>query len=147
MLSDIVLPSLTNHLEDISEADLDYAIEFDQIPAAEYDEYNMVGADLINKLRARSSQRVEQSEEFAKLREKINRYVEQKSRKRMTLNEEEFLAQRKELDVAKEEEKQFEEQTEGSDEVFKRDFYSDEVLAITVDYLNALGHNKVARID
>ena len=46
----------------------------------------------------------------------------------MPLNEEKFLARRAELDADEEEEKTFEEQANGNDEVFKRDFYINEVL-------------------
>ena len=48
------------------------------------------------------------------------------------------------FDAEKEEEKAFEEQNHGTPEVFKRDYYGNEVLAITLDYLRLLGKDKVA---
>ena len=71
----------------------------------------------------------------------------QKAKKEVPLNEEKFNARRAELDSEAEEEKTFEEQagSNGENEVFKRNFYNNEVLGITLDYLRLLGKDKVAK--
>lgn len=143
VLADIVLPSLTNHM-DVSESDLDHAIAFDQVPAARYKGVDLVSKDVIEELKVGSAERRAKSSDFQKLLKNIDRYIEQKTKKRITLNEEKYLAQRAELDAEKEEEKQFEEQANGNEEIVKRDYYFNEVLAITLDYARALKGSKLA---
>lgn len=142
VLADVVLPSVTNHM-DVSEGDLDYALAFDQVPAARYKKVDLVSKDVVEKLKITSAERRAKSEDFQKLLRNIDRYVEQKSKKRVTLNEEKYFAQRAELDADKEDEKQFEEQA-NSKEVVKRDYYFNEVLSITLDYVKALKDSKLA---
>ncbi len=55
----------------------------------------------------------------------------------MTLNEAKFLKERAELDVDKEEGNAMEKLNDPSTGI-KRDYYLDEVLAITADYLGGL---------
>lgn len=144
VLADVVLPSLTNHMEGISEADLDYAIAFDQVPAARFKRVDLVSPDIIEELKMNSAERRAKSEEFQKLLKNIDRYVEQKARKRITLNEEKYFQQRAELDAEKVEEKQFEEQSNGRDEIVKQDYYFKEIVNITLDYTKKLKDRKVA---
>jgi carboxyl-terminal processing protease len=143
VLADIALPSITDYM-DVSEGDLDYAIEFDQIDAARYMNYSMVSPKIVQSLASGSQARISESEKFAKLLRNIERYKAQKAKKKVTLDEEEFFAERAELDADKEEEKQLEEQNNSSDEVVKRDFYFNEVLAIAADYARLLEHNRIA---
>jgi len=146
VLSDLVLPSLTDHAP-VSESDLDYPIAFDKVPALPFRKYDSVygvSPTTVSTLKDLSKQRVEGSAEFAKLARKIKRYEEQKEKKVTSLNEKKFFAEREEFDAEKEEEKAFEEQAHGTPEVFKRDYYGNEVLAITLDYLRLLGKDKVA---
>jgi carboxyl-terminal processing protease len=143
VLADIPLPSITDHM-DVSEGDLDYALEFDRVPAARYTAYNMADRQIIDSLTGRSQGRIGQSEEFAKLLRRIERYKEQKAKKMVTLNETAFFAERAELDAEKEEEKQLEDQAIASEEVVKRDFYMNEVLAIAADYSRLLEQNRIA---
>jgi len=143
VLADVTLPSLTDHM-DVGEADLDYAIEFEKISAARYPRYNMVAPEIIQAVESRSKARISESEDFTKLVKNIERYKAQKEKKKVSLNEEEFFAERAELDAEKEEEKQLEEQIQPDDEVVKRDFYFNEVLAITSDYFRLLQTNRVA---
>ena len=139
VLSDLVLPSISDKM-DISESDLDYPVEFDRIPKARYQELALVTPDMIQKLAAKSSDRVEKSKEFARRKGKIDTYVEQKALKRVSLNEEKFLARRRELSAEKEDEAAIEEQmTPGKG--IERDFYLEEVLKITRDYFNLLSSN------
>ena len=129
---------------DVSESDLDYAVEFDHIDAARFSDYQMVSPQITQILEQRSQERIGKSEEFADLQRNIERYKAQKAKKSVPLNEEEFFAQRAELDADKEEEKQLEDQTLPSDEVVERTFYFNEVLAIASDYVRLLEKNRLA---
>jgi carboxyl-terminal processing protease len=141
VLADITLPSITNHM-DVAEADLDFAMEFDKIPAVPFTRQSLVTADIISALRTKSGERINASPDFQKLTANIKRYREQKERKEVTLNEKAFFAERADLDADKEEEKQFDEK-KPDDEVVKRDFYFNEVLGIAGDYLDVLLKNKL----
>jgi len=143
VLSDIVLPSLTDHY-DVSEADLDYPIAFDKVQAVQFRRFDVISPSTVSTLKALSTERIEHSTDFAKLQKNIKQYEEQKAKKEVPLNEKKFFARRAEFDAEKEEEKTFEEHERGSTEVFKRDFYGNEVLSITLDYLRLLGKDKVA---
>ncbi len=144
VLADIVLPSITDHM-DISEGDLDYAMEFDKIDPARHDRFHMVSSEMIEELSRRSQSRRGESEEFARLKRNIERYVEQRAAKRISLNEEEFRARRAELDADREEERQFEDQRESDDVVVERDYYFDEVLKIAEDYTRMLQQQRLAQ--
>lgn len=143
VLADVVLPSLTDHM-DVSEADLDYAMAFDQVPAARFKRVDFVSKDMIEELKQRSADRRAKSEDFGKLLKNIDRYVEQKANKKIPLNEKKYFAQRAELDAEKEEEKQFEEQNNGSKEIVKKDYLFKEIMAITLDYTQKLKDSKLA---
>ena len=136
VLSDVELPSLTTHL-DVSESDLDFPVEFDQVKRLAFPAMKMVNAPMVDSLKKKSDERIGQSEDFKKLRKKIDRYMEQKARKTVTLNEEKFLAERKEVNADEEEKKKIEELAD-QDEGIERDYYLDEVLALTVDYVRML---------
>jgi carboxyl-terminal processing protease len=144
VLSDIELPSITTHL-DVGEADLDYAVPFDKVEQVTFDRFDYVDDAIRDQLRRRSEQRRQQSDDFAKLAKNIRRYEEQKTKKYVTLNEEEFLAERKELNAEKEEQKQIEELNDSGDSTeIKRDYYLDEAMEIAIDYLQ-LRHVAKAR--
>lgn len=144
VVSDVELPSLTSHLEKISESDLDYALEFSKVNPLPHDNFRMLDSKLIDGLRQRSQQRVANSEFFAKENRQIKRYEERKDRKTVTLNKEKFLKERAELDSDKEQEKMFDDMNDPKRPVFEMDGYGQEALDITVDYLGLLGGNKVA---
>ncbi len=137
VLSDVEIPSLITHL-DVGEDDLDFPVEFDQIAAQQFKRFSYVDPVVCEMLRRRSEERCSQSEDFAKVQKNISRYKEQKSRKFVTLNKEKFLAERAELNAEKEQQKQLEELNGGDESLeIKRDYYLDEALAITVDFLNS----------
>ncbi len=147
VLADVDLPWLTNEM-DVGEADLDYAVEFDRIPAAPFRKDDVVNPKLLTELKARSVARRNESEDFQKLDKNIRRYREQKDKKVVTLNEEKFLAERAELDAEREEEKHFKEQFENADRpVFDRNFYTEEVLAVAIDYLELMQKSRFAKLD
>ena len=72
---------------------------------------------------------------------------ERKERKSVTFNEQKFFEEGKESDAEREERERLEEQLNSSDNKIKRDFYLDEVLLITRDYVNALKQNKFAKVN
>jgi carboxyl-terminal processing protease len=135
VLSDIELPSITTHL-DVGEADLDYPLSFDRVEPLKYKEYDDVTPTICKQLQQLSEQRVKGSKEFQKVERDIVRYKEQKAKKQVTLNEAKFVKERAELNADKEEEKAIEKHSEMNNDAIERDYYLDEILAITADYLN-----------
>lgn len=146
VIPDVILPSLTNALG-MGEGDLDYAVEFDRVPTAEFDAYNMVGAESLNRLRTHSTDRIKTSEDFTKELTRIARYKRLKDEKVISLNEEKYRARRvAERNAEEDEEKHFDEQQGNKElEIFADDFYNKEIVNITLDYLKELANNKVAR--
>jgi carboxyl-terminal processing protease len=141
--ADVVLPSLINEL-DIGEADLDYAVEFDRIDPVPFLKVDMVDQLMVERLQAQSRKRCSESSEFQKVLKNIERYHEQKDRKVVTLNEEKFLAERAKLNADEEEEKHIEKLHESDHPVFERDYYNNEALEVTLDYLQLI---RLARND
>ncbi len=80
----------------------------------------------------------QQSDDFQKVEKKIARYKQLKEQKNVTLNEEKFMAERADFNSDKEEEKQFEQLEDSNRPVVKRDYYFNEALAVTLDYLQLL---------
>ena len=145
VLADVVLPRISDHF-DIAESDLDYALNFDRVPRARYEQYELVNEDLIGQLRTLSVGRQADSEEFQKAIQRIEKYLEHKKRTTIPLNEEEFLAQRAEFDEDEDKEKPTFNQSE-TDVPIERDYYFEEVLDITVDYVRNLNGHRVARLN
>ncbi len=143
VLSDIVLPSITDKM-DVSETDLDYPVEWDSVPSAQPKNFGLVKPEMLKELQDDSMSRIADSEKFGKKQEEIKAYVEQKNRKTATLNEKKYLARREKLNAEKEDEKTIEDQVNHSNLEIKRDYYMDEVLQISVDYLKMLNGKKVA---
>jgi carboxyl-terminal processing protease len=135
VLADVELPSLTTH-RDVGEADLDYPVEFDRIAPAQYRFFKEASPQLCDQLRQLSQQRVAASPKFQEVLRNVVRYKEQKAKKTITLNREKFLKERAELNADKEEQDAIEKHSEMNDGVIERDYYLDEALAITTDYLN-----------
>ncbi len=146
VLADIVLPSLTDHY-DVSEGDLDYPVAFDKVPAVPFKKYDTIysiNPNTVSILKEYSADRIKDSSDFAKRLKEIKLYEEQKAKKEIPLNEKKFLARRAEFDAQESEEKTIDEHERGATEVYKRDYYGNEVLSITLDYLRLLGKDKVA---
>jgi carboxyl-terminal processing protease len=138
VVSDVELPSLTTHL-DGSESDLDYAMKFDKVESADYKKLNYVDRTVLDQLRRLSHDRCEKSEDFQKVAKNIKRYEELKNRKTATLNEAKYLAERADSDAKKEEERKLEELANPDTKVIvKRDYYFNEAVAVTLDYLQLM---------
>ena len=132
--ADIPLPALTAEL-DVGERDLDYALPFDRIDPVPYEQVNLVDKSRIDRLIAASVERQKSSSDFQKVGQEIEKYHELKARKTVSLNEQKFMADREKLNMEKKEEEEHDEQSDPHRPVFKRNFYNNEVIAITLDYL------------
>jgi len=137
VLADVPLPSISSQL-DVGESSLDYALKFDHVDAVKHPRYNLVDNRLIEQLKNTSAARRKDSKDFQKVTRDIARFNEQKEKKRISLNKEKFLADKAELSAEKQEEKELEEQNDPNRPVVKRDYYFNEVLAITADYVSML---------
>ncbi|HEV3341564.1 MAG TPA: carboxy terminal-processing peptidase [Pirellulales bacterium] len=136
VVSDVVIPSMTDVLKGIGEADLDYALAFDRVEPATHERKGMVDARIVEQLKVASAKRRESSDGFKKLARTIERYEQQKSRKAITLNEEKFMAERAEVNAEREEEKELDDSSHSRRVFFDdKSFYNQEVLEITLDYL------------
>jgi len=144
--ADIVLPSLTSKMP-VAEGDLKYALEHDTVEPASHTLYSMTPVDLINKLRAHSTERVTKNEEFLKQARQIELYVKQKDQDSISLKEEEFMQRRAELDAQEEEEEEELDIQTPNEEVFRDTFYNKEVLNITGEYVAGLRAQNLAKAD
>lgn len=145
VLSDVVIPSLTDHLKGITEAEMDHALPFDRVRKLRHDFHSMAGEPIAQQLQAASSARVSESDEFTEDIRRIDRYETQKDRTEISLNLAEFLADRKQLDTDKEKEEIGEELSDADRPVFDmEDHYNQEAIAITIDYIRLLQANKLA---
>ena len=146
--SDVELPSVTTHLP-VGEGDLDHAIAFDKVPAAPFQPSGRVPPALLSTLRDRSGQRVAGSTDFEKVARDIAQYQKRKAEKTISLREEDFARQWNEGKAAEDEEKKLEEQTDPQRPIVKRDYYFQEAMNVTADYLAALagGIESLAKIE
>ncbi|MEQ9066370.1 MAG: carboxy terminal-processing peptidase, partial [Gimesia chilikensis] len=134
--SDIVLPSLIDNM-DLGESFLDDAMEFDKTEIAPHESLGMVSPKILDYLKQASTKRVVADKDFKETQDEINKYLKKKNQKTISLVEAE---RRKELSNDKEEKKKEDEKKdEAADkDIFKKDHYNDEILNITVDYMNVL---------
>ena len=139
VLADVELPSVTSYWE-VGEADLPYAMPFDRVGPVPFGSFDDVNPLICDQLRQDSRQRVEASAKFQEVVHDIALYKERKAKKSITLNRAKFLKEFVETSGEKEEEKMMEEQD--NETGIKRDFYLNEVLAITAEYMN---HQHLAR--
>ena len=146
VLSDVTLPSITDHM-DVTESDLEYPVEFDRVDKARYDQMSNVNSDMVNGLFSRSRSRVEKSDDFQKRKKRIEKYIAQKEENSVSLNADDFNERRKELDAEKEDEKLIEDQVNHTNSDIERDYYMEEVLAITIDYIRLLTGTPLASND
>jgi len=134
VVSDIELPSLTSHLP-VGESDLDNPLQFDHVEPVRFTSANMVDSSLVKQLAQLSVERIQKSDDFQKVIKSIEHYEKQKDRKQVSLNKEKFIADRADMNAEKEEEDKLNELNETKRPVVKKDFYINEVLALTTDYM------------
>ena len=137
--ADVVIPSFTDVLEDICESDLDNALTLKPITRAKsfLSPFPYVSLPIATKLQELSDERTAANEEFARLRKKIDSYKELKGRKASTLNEVKYFEEIERLNADKEERDSYEDLID-NDSKIQKDYYLDEVLTITVDYIDVL---------
>jgi len=141
--ADVILPSITADM-DVSEADLDFALPHDTVKLAKHRVYNMVPGNLITKLRTNSIERVEKDSDFMELMRRRELYLRVKQEKTLSLNEEVFMARRKEMDAQKESEKEELEVEKSTDVVFRNYYYNREALNVAYDYVIGLREQNLA---
>ena len=136
VVADVELPALTTYY-DGGEADLDYPLEFDRVAAADFAAFDDVTPAICDQLRGLSQQRLKTSKDFQKVLRKIEHFKDRKAKKYISLNEGQYLKDRAELDPD-DEEKTLEKHSEMGSSDIERDYYLDEVLAITADYIGLM---------
>ncbi len=143
--SDVVIPSLIDNM-DLGESFLDNALAFDHVPAARHAQLPFVNAQLVGTLRDNSQKRIAVDPKFQQTLKDIDRYLARKSRKSVSLNEDNLRAEREEDKAAKEVEKEEEEHETKSESapVFAKTEYNTELLYITSDYTGLLKSQKTA---
>ena len=143
--ADVPLPALTANM-DIAEGDLDYPVPYDTVRTSEYPKGNANAAPILAELNRLSGDRRQASEGFEKMNKMIATYLEQKDKKQVELNKAKFMA---EYDALSEREKEIEslvnENKEDPNEVVEKDYYFDEVINITEDYVRLLEQQRVVR--
>ncbi len=145
VLADVELPSLTSHLP-VGESSLDYAMKFDHVDPVRYEKYNLVDNRIIEQLKTLSAERRSDSKDFQKVARDIKRFEDQVEKKRISLNREKFMAEKAELTAEKAEENELEELNDPNRPVVKRDYYFNEVLDVTADYVRMLGTPQAAAV-
>ncbi len=136
--SDVVLPSLTEHIA-TGEKELECCLPFDKVKPASYQNLGIVTADMKKLLQERSDKRVKESADFTKLAKEIEQFKARKARKSMPLNEKELREQTSKEDVDKIDMKiddvDPDAPKEGTPYKFKRNFTNNEILAIMDDLM------------
>lgn len=138
VLADVRLPSVTDAMEDICEADLDNPLTLNKVPQAKnFAVKNVyVTPQISADLQKRSEERIKTVEDFAKEIRRIENYKEIRAKRSSTLNEQTYFEELKRLDADKTEKDKFESMFDAGE--IERDFYLDEVMAVSVDYLQLL---------
>jgi carboxyl-terminal processing protease len=144
--SDVVLPSLLNHRE-VGEESMDNALEFDRITRAPYNQYPNVTDAIVQSLQSKSEERVKADKDFGQINRIIERYIERKNEKLISLNESVLRAEEEELKQEKKEEEEAIKQATGSanEDIFPKDFYNEELVNISLDYVQLLGNQQASR--
>lgn len=147
--SDIVLPSILNH-RDIGEDSLDNALAFDRIERAPgVLAFSSFGNEADKKrLAALSEARVKKDEEFVRVQSNIERYLERKSRKTISLHEETLRKEEEALERERKEEEETMKKASGNDDekdIFAVNFYNKELVNIALDYADLLNGQQTVR--
>jgi len=133
--ADVVLPSLSDVMENVMESELDNALTLRKVdPASNFSPKQYITPQLVTELSRRSGERVRANEDFAKQLEKVVAYKENRAKRATPLNEAKYMEEMRRFD-SDEWEREGLEDLLNKDKKIKRDFYVDEVLAIVVDYI------------
>jgi len=141
--ADVAVPSLTEVLAP-GEKDLEHALKFDSVAAVDHEELGLVPADVKEVLKARSTQRVKNSKDFAKFVKELDQLKARKARKQVPLNEKEMKDQFTEEDAKKTDNLNIDgdpddpapaPKSEDTTYKFKRNFLNNEFLQIMEDFI------------
>jgi carboxyl-terminal processing protease len=138
--SDVVLPAYTDR-DLFSEAKMDYAMEFDQIRAADYTPANNVDDAALKKLKEASESRRKANDEFAKYAKKTAKRLEMADRKSVTFTEDTLKQQKKDLGIEDDADDDDKPKTDAKkkEEKFGAEPYTKEVLNIAGDLIREAG--------
>jgi carboxyl-terminal processing protease len=142
VLADVVLPSLTA-IVGSREADLDFALPFDRVESLSFPKANAVSKEMCDRLQALSDARRNTSLDWRELHDRVLRFKKLKEQKHVTLNEARFLQERVEGSAEMREKKEAETVRSSERSTAQRGYYLDEVLAITLDYVQVLDQTRV----
>jgi carboxyl-terminal processing protease len=92
---DIILPSIYDYME-LGEANLPRSLDPDSIQPADYKTMHRVNEPILDVVRNKSKQRIEQDRDFQYIQDDIERYLEIKQRKTISLNEEKRIPEKAE---------------------------------------------------
>jgi carboxyl-terminal processing protease len=134
VLSDVVLPSIWDHME-VGESHLPNALPFEKVDPVPYRNLGWANADLKKELQELSDKRRASDSEFRKLDADIERIEVRKQRKSITLNEDKLRLEMSRNDKADENNPDFDQPKKANGPVFERTFYYNECLAVTEDFL------------
>jgi carboxyl-terminal processing protease len=123
---DIKLPSIYDYPM-YGEAAFENTLAADKLPPADYQPQYLIDDDTVSTIAKQSQGRRSSSREFQNYLEELEANAQKISRKTVTLNEEDFLAE-----YGKQEET--EENSKSRDEVVTRDAFMNEAVAIALDY-------------
>ncbi len=143
--SDIVLPSRWDGF-DIYEKDLDYALDWDQIPPAPWPRYADL-SEVVPQLQKQSTKRVAKSEDFQRLTDELAENARLRARKEVSLNLEERRAEHEAREArlgSDDEANEAVRASAGEDDEEENDFILDEAVAI-LDDLSASMQPKVIK--
>jgi carboxyl-terminal processing protease len=144
VVSDIELPYRTSFWEGIGESDLDYALKFDQVAPQPHDNYRQAAKPIVDRLRDKSTKRIAETDFFIKEQEKIKELIKRQKEPTVTLNKEKFLAEREAVNSDKDQEEMFEDLQDNDRPVFPATPYNEEIISISLDYLDLLDDDSVA---
>lgn len=131
--SDVVLPSVLDHL-DLGESSLDNAMAFDRVEPLPHSDDAKVTTEMVAFLRDRSKRRISHVNEFQELQQDIQKILERKERKTVSLNEAQMRKERVDEEVRSRKEVEEAENGDEEKEIFAAEFYNNELLAISLDY-------------
>jgi len=98
VVPDIILPSIFNDAKEFGEQSLENPLDWDTIHSAKFDRLNLV-EPYLPELRRRSSARVSADKEFSYIREDIAQFKKQQADKTVSLNEQERLKEKEEVEA------------------------------------------------
>ena len=143
--ADIVMPSLSDVMENVTEAELDNVLTLQRVnPAPNFAQGQLVSPQLVTELQRRSKARIKENEEFTKLQERIALYKESRAKRTTPLNEAKYMEEMERYNTDEWEREELEDNLLSREKKIERDFYVDEVLAITIDYIKAAEESGIA---